>query len=140
VAEVLGVDQATVSRDMSDANASLGAADAIEAEEADDASASTASAYRCSDCGEGFDAPVWHCPGCGHHWPLAETQCRNCHKAAPTPHVAHNAGDNTGRAVTMLPKSIIEELDQAAIDEGLSRSALMRTVLIRYLKERKGSE
>ncbi len=36
----------------------------------------------------------------------------------------------------MLPKSILEELDQAAILEGLSRSAIVRTLVMRYLRER----
>jgi len=39
------------------------------------------------------------------------------------------------RVLTMLPKSIVGELDQAATREGLSRSALVRTLVIRYLRE-----
>jgi hypothetical protein len=39
------------------------------------------------------------------------------------------------RVLTMLPKSIVEELDGAATKEGLSRSALVRTLVIRYLRE-----
>ena len=42
------------------------------------------------------------------------------------------------RVLTMLPKSIVEELDQAATREGLSRSALVRTLVIRYLRGKKG--
>ena len=37
---------------------------------------------------------------------------------------------------TMLPKSVVEELDRAATEEGLSRSAMVRTVVMRYLRER----
>jgi len=40
------------------------------------------------------------------------------------------------RVLAMLPKSAVEDLDRAAIREGLSRSALIRTVLLRYLRER----
>ena len=39
------------------------------------------------------------------------------------------------RVLTMLPKSVVEELDQAATREGLSRSALVRVLVIRYLRE-----
>ncbi len=37
---------------------------------------------------------------------------------------------------TMLPKSAMAELDQAADEQGLYRSALARIVLMRYLQER----
>ena len=37
---------------------------------------------------------------------------------------------------TMLPKPSVEELDRAATEEGLSRSALIRTLIKRYLRER----
>ncbi len=40
------------------------------------------------------------------------------------------------RTVTMLPKSVVEEIDKAAVEQGLSRSGLIRTVMMRYLKER----
>lgn len=40
------------------------------------------------------------------------------------------------RVVAMLPKSDTEELDRAAVEEGLSRSALIRTIIKRYLRER----
>ena len=36
----------------------------------------------------------------------------------------------------MLPKPSIEELDRAATEEGLWRSALVRAVVMRYLRER----
>ncbi len=36
---------------------------------------------------------------------------------------------------TMLPKPSVEELDRAATEEGLWRSALVRTVIMRYLWE-----
>ena len=39
------------------------------------------------------------------------------------------------RVLTMLPRSVVEELDQAATREGLSRSALVRVLVIRYLRE-----
>jgi len=39
------------------------------------------------------------------------------------------------RVVVMLPKSIVEEADRAATREGLSRSALVRVLVIRYLRE-----
>ncbi len=41
-----------------------------------------------------------------------------------------------GCIATMLPKSAMAELDQAADEQGLYRSALARIVLIRYLRER----
>ncbi len=37
---------------------------------------------------------------------------------------------------TMLPKSAVAVLDQAADEQGLYRSALARIVLMRYLQER----
>ncbi len=37
---------------------------------------------------------------------------------------------------TMLPKSAMAELNQAADEQGLYRSALTRIVLMRYLRER----
>ena len=40
------------------------------------------------------------------------------------------------RVLTMLPKSVVEELDQAATAEGLSRSAMVRTLVMRYLRKR----
>ncbi len=40
------------------------------------------------------------------------------------------------RAVAMLSKSDMAALDHAANDEGLSRSALIRTLIKRYLRER----
>ena len=38
--------------------------------------------------------------------------------------------------VAMLPKSAVDQLDRAASEEGLYRSALVRTVVMRYLRER----
>ena len=38
------------------------------------------------------------------------------------------------RVVALLPKSVVGELDQAATREGLSRSALVRVLVIRYLR------
>lgn len=40
------------------------------------------------------------------------------------------------RVLTMLPKSVVAELDEAATAEGLSRSAMVRTLVMRYLRER----
>ncbi len=37
---------------------------------------------------------------------------------------------------TMLPKPSVEELDRAATEEGLWRSALIHMVMMRYLQER----
>jgi hypothetical protein len=34
--------------------------------------------YICAVCGEAFPMEVWHC-ACGHHWPVAEEECGNCH-------------------------------------------------------------
>ena len=36
----------------------------------------------------------------------------------------------------MLPKFAVKELDRAASEEGLYRSALVRAVVMRYLEER----
>ena len=38
--------------------------------------------------------------------------------------------------MTMLPKSVVEEIDRAASEQGLSRSGLIRMVMMRYLQER----
>lgn len=40
------------------------------------------------------------------------------------------------RTVTMLPKSVIAEIDSAATEQGLSRSGLIRMIVMRYLQER----
>lgn len=40
------------------------------------------------------------------------------------------------RVLTMLPASLIEDLDAAAARAGLSRSAFIRTLLIRELREK----
>ena len=40
------------------------------------------------------------------------------------------------RVLTMLPKTVVDELDRAAAEQGLSRSALVRTLVIRYLRRR----
>ena len=40
------------------------------------------------------------------------------------------------RTVTMLPKPVVEEIDKAAVEQGLSRSGLIRMVMMRYLQER----
>jgi hypothetical protein len=34
--------------------------------------------FVCHQCGEEFDHPVWHCPGCAEHWPNTENTCPNC--------------------------------------------------------------
>ena len=39
------------------------------------------------------------------------------------------------RVLTMLPKSVVQDLDVAATKEGLSRSALVRVLVMRYLRE-----
>lgn len=44
--------------------------------------------------------------------------------------------EETERVLTMLPASTVDKLTHAAREEGLSRSALIRTILIRYLRER----
>ncbi len=35
--------------------------------------------FTCPQCGEEFNAPVWHCHQCGEHWPTAQTTCPDCH-------------------------------------------------------------
>lgn len=42
------------------------------------------------------------------------------------------------RVLTMLPKSVVEQLDKVATSEGLSRSAMVRVVVMRYLKAQAG--
>lgn len=34
----------------------------------------------CPRCYDVFDHPVWHCPGCEHHWIVGDDTCRNCHR------------------------------------------------------------
>lgn len=36
--------------------------------------------FGCADCGESFSTPVWHCPGCAHHWSDERSSCWNCHE------------------------------------------------------------
>lgn len=43
-----------------------------------------ASATFVCGCGEEFSSKVWHCSGCGHHWPENRTDCSNCHEARKT--------------------------------------------------------
>jgi len=40
------------------------------------------------------------------------------------------------RVVTLLSKSAVKEIDAAATEQGLSRSGLIRTVMLRYLQDR----
>lgn len=46
--------------------------------------------FACVDCGEEFDAPVWHCPECGQHQPAADEGefhlCAACHPPARNGH------------------------------------------------------
>jgi hypothetical protein len=41
--------------------------------------------FSCGTCGETFSAPVWHCPGCDHHWQVGQTACPNCKARALSP-------------------------------------------------------
>ena len=36
--------------------------------------------YCCRECGEHFNAKVWHCRKCHHHWLASSQSCKNCHK------------------------------------------------------------
>ena len=40
------------------------------------------------------------------------------------------------RIVVLLPEAVVKELDKLANEQGLSRSGLIRTVLMRDLRER----
>jgi metal-responsive CopG/Arc/MetJ family transcriptional regulator len=40
------------------------------------------------------------------------------------------------RVVTMLPKTTLKKLDKAADAEGVSRSGLIRQIVIRYVRDR----
>lgn len=46
--------------------------------------------------------------------------------------------DEMERVVAMLPKSVVEDLDGVAAEEGMSRSGLVRALVMRYLRERRG--
>ena len=48
----------------------------------------------CEACGEWFDAKVWHCDICRHHWQDVNT-CKNCHKG-------RRIGSRTARKVKVL--------------------------------------
>lgn len=39
------------------------------------------------------------------------------------------------RVVAMLHKSVVEDLDRVAAEQGMSRSGLIRTLAMRYLRE-----
>ena len=53
------------------------------------------SPYQCPACGAAFDAEVWHCPRCDHHWLLADRECKNCRSAGSS------ATSNRGAARTI---------------------------------------
>ncbi len=36
--------------------------------------------YACTTCNERFSVPVWHCPGCAHHYHEQDNECGNCHE------------------------------------------------------------
>jgi hypothetical protein len=38
--------------------------------------------FQCPRCRELFDAPVWHCLHCDHHWPLYRDTCQNCNEGS----------------------------------------------------------
>ncbi len=50
--------------------------------------------------------------------------------------VGYSRVTTEGCIATMFPKPSVEELDRAATEEGLWRSALIRMVMMRYLEER----
>lgn len=35
--------------------------------------------YTCETCDDRFGQPVWHCPGCDHHYHVEDEECGNCH-------------------------------------------------------------
>lgn len=38
--------------------------------------------------------------------------------------------------MVLLPRDVVEALDRAATEQGMSRSGLVRTLVMRYLRER----
>jgi len=36
--------------------------------------------FLCPKCLDWFFEPVWHCPGCDHHWLVGDDECRNCYR------------------------------------------------------------
>jgi metal-responsive CopG/Arc/MetJ family transcriptional regulator len=42
------------------------------------------------------------------------------------------------RVTALMPKSLLAELDQAATEDALSRSAMLRLIVVTYLRERQG--
>lgn len=48
-----------------------------------DAPAWAAGPYRCPDCEESFIRQLWHCPGCGTHWPPNVHRCDQCGGTCP---------------------------------------------------------
>lgn len=39
----------------------------------------------CIRCSEFFDAKVWCCPQCAHHWPEGQDECKNCRSFSANP-------------------------------------------------------
>lgn len=62
--------------------------------------------FTCDECGDGFDAEVWHCTVCDHHWPMNREECWNCHK-----------GEQAGSpvATTVEPESEPEDVKTVAM-------------------------
>lgn len=89
------------------------------------------------ECGEVFDAQVWHCGICAHHWLLNVAECRNCHKGKRTMNgLTKDAGKKIalierGRNALAQAKTVPEAKevrDQAAAAEKYFRSKRVEQV------------
>lgn len=75
--------------------------------------------YQC-DCGETFDAPVWHCKHCDHHWHNEDDECRNCHKSRGRAKVAAEVkGQSVEAHLVTLASEIGEDGDEPTAAEPL---------------------
>jgi hypothetical protein len=62
--------------------------------------------YPCSDCGEKFLVPTWHCRGCHHHPGEDGVSCNNCYKESEADQRAAIA--DPVALVTVIPAATAE--------------------------------
>lgn len=84
--------------------------------------------FSCSHCSEIFDAQVWHCLECHHHWPLAKDKCTNCHRGVK-PNDAAQVGPH--RKAGQQPGGI----NAASRELGIERKEAQRSVKVASISQ-----
>jgi phage N-6-adenine-methyltransferase len=83
--------------------------------------------YTCDTCGDRFGQPVWHCPGCDHHYHKEwDQECGNCHEytsdgrriddALDPPMELEQVADQFPDELTTTDRELLQDEDQSALD------------------------